>query len=60
VGHAAQTGQKRKTYGILVGKPEGKRPLVRPKCKWVYKMRKCSLLKSISKPGLENHFQNKF
>jgi hypothetical protein len=22
-------------YGILVGKPEGKRPLGRPRCRWV-------------------------
>jgi hypothetical protein len=25
----------RNAYRILVGKPEGKRPLGRPKCKWV-------------------------
>jgi hypothetical protein len=24
------------SYNILVGKSEGKRPLVRPKCIWVY------------------------
>jgi hypothetical protein len=23
------------TYGILVGKPKGKRPLGRPRCRWV-------------------------
>jgi hypothetical protein len=26
---------KRNAYRILVGKPEGKRPLGRPKCRWV-------------------------
>jgi hypothetical protein len=26
-GHAAQMGEKRNAYRILVGKPEGKRPL---------------------------------
>jgi hypothetical protein len=26
---------KRKAYMILVGKPEGKRPLLRPRCRWV-------------------------
>jgi hypothetical protein len=28
-------GEKRNTYGILVGKPEGKRALGRPRCKLV-------------------------
>jgi hypothetical protein len=29
-------GEKRNSYRILVGKPEGKRPPVgRPKCRWV-------------------------
>jgi hypothetical protein len=27
-------GEKRKAYRILVGKPEGKRPLGRPRRKW--------------------------
>jgi hypothetical protein len=28
-------GEKRNSYRILVGKPEGKRPLGRPKRRWV-------------------------
>jgi hypothetical protein len=28
-GHIARTGEKRNAYRILVGEPEGKRPLVR-------------------------------
>jgi hypothetical protein len=28
-------GEKRNAYGILVGKPEGKRPLGRPRNSWV-------------------------
>jgi hypothetical protein len=27
--------EKRNAYRILVGKPEGKRPLGRPRCRWV-------------------------
>jgi hypothetical protein len=29
-GHVARTGEKRNAYRLLVGKPEGKRPLGRP------------------------------
>jgi hypothetical protein len=28
-------GAKRNTYSISVGKPEGKRPVGRPRCRWV-------------------------
>jgi hypothetical protein len=28
-------GETSSAYRILVGKPEGKRPLGRPRCKWV-------------------------
>jgi hypothetical protein len=28
-------GEKRNAYRLLVGKPEGKRPLGRPKLRWV-------------------------
>jgi hypothetical protein len=28
-------GEKKNTYRILVGKREGKRPLGRPRCRWV-------------------------
>jgi hypothetical protein len=31
----SMNGEKRNAYKILVGKPEGKRPLGRPKCRWV-------------------------
>jgi hypothetical protein len=30
-GHRARMGEKRNAYRILMGKPEGKRPLVRPR-----------------------------
>jgi hypothetical protein len=34
-GHAARMGAKMYAYRMLVGKPEGKRPLGRPRHKWV-------------------------
>jgi hypothetical protein len=34
-GHLAQMGEKRNAYRLLVEKPEGKRPLRRPRCRWV-------------------------
>jgi hypothetical protein len=33
-GHVARIGEKRNAYRILVGKPEGKRPLERPRHRW--------------------------
>ena len=33
-GHVARTGEKRGVYRVLVGKPEGKRPLGRPRRRW--------------------------
>jgi hypothetical protein len=33
-GDVARTGEKRNAYRILVGKPEGKRPLGRPRHRW--------------------------
>ena len=34
VGHVARLGERRGVYRILVGKPEGKRPLGRPRHRW--------------------------
>jgi hypothetical protein len=34
-GHVAQRGEERNAYRILLGKPEGKRPLGRPRLMWV-------------------------
>jgi hypothetical protein len=33
-GHVARMGEERKVYTVLVGKPEGNRPLVRPRRRW--------------------------
>jgi hypothetical protein len=35
VGHVARMGEKRNAYRIFVGKPDGKRPLGRPRRGWV-------------------------
>jgi hypothetical protein len=35
-GHVARMGEKRNAYRLLMGKPEGKRPLGRPRRRWVY------------------------
>jgi hypothetical protein len=34
-GRVARMGEKKNSYRLLVGKPEGKRPLGRPRCRWV-------------------------
>jgi hypothetical protein len=34
-GHVARMGEERGAYRVLVGKPEGKRPLGRPRRRWV-------------------------
>jgi hypothetical protein len=34
-GHVARMGEKRNAYTIFVGNPEGKRPLGRPRHRWV-------------------------
>jgi hypothetical protein len=33
-GHVVRRGEGRGVYGVLVGRPEGKRPLGRPLCRW--------------------------
>jgi hypothetical protein len=35
VGHVARMREKRHAYRLLVGKPEGKRPLGRPRYRWI-------------------------
>jgi len=38
-GHVAHMGEERAAYRILVGKPEGKRPMRRPRHRWVDNIR---------------------
>ena len=39
VGHVERMGEERRVYRFLVGKPEGKRPLGRPRRRWVDNIR---------------------
>ena len=39
VGHVAHMGYVRGVYRVLVGKPEGRRPLGRPRHRWVDNIR---------------------
>jgi len=39
VGHVARTGEERGVYRVFMGKPEGKRPLGRPRRRWVDNIR---------------------
>ena len=38
-GHVARMGEERGVYRVLVGKPEGKRPMGRPRRRWVDNIR---------------------
>jgi hypothetical protein len=37
--HVASMGERSDVYRVLVGKPEGRRPLARPSCRWEYNMK---------------------
>jgi hypothetical protein len=39
VGHVARMGEKRNAYRLLVGKSEGRRPLGRPRRRWLDNIR---------------------
>ena len=38
-GHVARMGEERRVYRVLLGKPEGRRPLGRPRRRWVNNIR---------------------
>jgi hypothetical protein len=38
-GHVARMGEKRNVYRLFVRKPEGKRPLGRPRRRWIYNIK---------------------
>jgi hypothetical protein len=35
-GHVARMGENRNAYSLLVGKPEGRRPVGRPRRRWLH------------------------
>jgi hypothetical protein len=39
MGHVARMGEKRNVYRLLVRKPEGRRPVGRPRCRWLDNIR---------------------
>jgi hypothetical protein len=50
IGRACNTnGEKRNAYSLLVGKPEGKRPLGKPRFRWVDSIK--MYLRAIGEPG---------
>jgi hypothetical protein len=51
--HVAQMGEKQNAYRILVGKPEGKRLLRRPRCRWVDKIKMVLKRERVGCCGLE-------
>jgi len=38
-GHVARVGKEKEVYRVLVGKPKGRRPLGRPRRRWVNNIR---------------------
>jgi len=38
-GHVARMGEEREVYRVLLGKPEGRKPLGRPRRRWVDNIR---------------------
>jgi hypothetical protein len=41
-------GEKRNVYRLLVGKPEGKRPLGRTRCRWMNNIKMDLLVKGVN------------
>jgi hypothetical protein len=51
-GHVARMGEGRNLYRVLVGKPEGKRPLGRPRRRWEDGI-KCILRRLVGGGGVD-------
>jgi hypothetical protein len=52
-GHVARMGKERTAYRILVGKPEGKRPLGRPKRRWEDNIKMDLIVREIELAGMD-------
>ena len=50
-GHVTQVGERRGVYRVLVGKPEGRRPLGRPRNRWEDNMK--MYLKEVECGGMD-------
>jgi hypothetical protein len=50
-GHVARMGENRNAYRILMGNPEGKRPLGRPRRRWVDNIK--MVLREIGLDGMD-------
>jgi hypothetical protein len=50
-GHRARMGEGRGAYRIVVGRPEGRRPLGRPRCRWEDNIK--IDLKEVGREGLD-------
>jgi hypothetical protein len=51
VGHVVQMAEKRNMYRLLVGKPEGKRPPERPRCRWIDNIKMDSSCERCNEPS---------
>jgi len=49
--HVAYMGDRRGAYGVLVRRPEGKRPLGRPRLRWEDNIKNTSLTSGIGRIG---------
>jgi hypothetical protein len=51
--NVARMAEERKLYKVLVGKPEGKRPLGRPRCRWEDGIRMDLTIREIGLEGVD-------
>jgi hypothetical protein len=59
-GHVARMGEKRNVYRLLAGKPEGKGPLGRPRCRWMDNIKMDRLEMGLSVVGWTGLAQDRY
>jgi hypothetical protein len=59
-GHVAQMGERRNVCRLLVGKPEGKRPLGRPRRGWISNIKMDVLVMELSVVDLTGLAQDRY